>query len=129
MTPRVDTLLSGIRFSLSAALAYGTTVALYHLSAEVLPQSDGLRYAIVQVLVLSLNFSVARYWIFRGSDGAVRAQFFSFLLVAVCVRSLDWAIFSTLSASTSLASSLAILLSMGVVLPLKFLVYKRIVFV
>ena len=118
-----------LRFILGAGYSYGFLVVMTYVLRDVFQIAEPVGYAIVQAVLLSVNFLLARRWVFADSQGLLSKQIVGFLAINVTFRVVDWGIFNLLLLFwTGAQVWSAVLIAMCFVFPLKFLCYRYFVF-
>ena len=116
------------RYGLLGAVTYAVSLALMFVLAEQLKFAELTAYAIVQVIVFSTNFFVARAWVFPSCGRPPIEQARRFVLSTVLFRASNWALYSLLWLTLGLPREQGILLAIVLIFPLKFVVDKALVF-
>jgi putative flippase GtrA len=104
--------------------AFGQT----YVYTETLGLHKALAYSITQACIFILNLSLNRLWIFRSTSETVFKQGARFLLAVLVFRFADWSLFVLITYLFPLPIGLAIFVSMGIVFPVKFFTYDKMVF-
>lgn len=101
--------------------------AFFH---EIMGIREEAAYGMTLALVFLVNFSVMRYWIYKGSrrNRAFASQFFLTVITSVIFRIIEFCIFLVLFHQFGLYYLLAIGIGISLSFLLKFLVYHFIVF-
>lgn len=87
-----------------------------------------LGYSLTQVVLVIVNFTVARVWIFKSKSEHVAKEALLFLATCIFFRFCDWCLFMVLYQSLNLPYLLAIFASLTALYPIKYLTYKLGVF-
>jgi putative flippase GtrA len=121
-----DPIVSGkfMKYVIVGGFSYFAAFAQMYLYTLILEISDGPAYALSLVIIMCLNFFLARHWIFdAGGENAV-AQGGRFVVVAIFCRAADWCLFMVFSQAIGLPYYVAIFLAMLLIFPLKYFTYK-----
>jgi putative flippase GtrA len=134
MTVELHTMLSktklaalfrfGLAGLLSAAVALGST-ALLHEAGWL---EERVAAAVGLVAALSVNFLVARFYVFRGTHVGVWRQLTAFLASSGAFRGLEYSGFFIVNTALHVHYLIALMLVLGCSFILKFFVYEGWVF-
>lgn len=117
-----------LKFLILGAFTWLFAFAQMYLYTQVLPIPYGPAYAITQLFIVSVNFSLARRWIFRSIAESAYTQGGKFIVAVILFRCADWCLFMLLNGVAGLKYYAAIFLAMSIVFPLKYIVFKIRVF-
>jgi putative flippase GtrA len=95
---------------------------------KLLHLSPALGYSLTQILLVVVNFTVARVWIFKSKSTQVANEAMLFLATCIFFRFCDWCLFMVLYQSLRFPYLLAIFASLTALYPIKYLTYKLGVF-
>ena len=116
------------RYTLLGGITYLFAIFQVYLYTNFLGISSAVAFAITQVVLLFIGFFYARHWIFEASTEEPKIQAAKFLATHFVFRFLGWCMFVLFFNYMGIRYQLSIFISMGVVFPIKFFVYKFLVF-
>ena len=90
--------------------------------------SNGVCYAVTQVVILCFNYWITKKLIFNSLQEPAGRQVIKYLIAVVVFRSIDWSIFMCLNHFLHVPVVVAVFAGMAFVLPVKFFTYKMHVF-
>jgi len=99
-----------------------------YLYTQILSVSYAPAYAITQVCIILVNFTLARHWIFRSIAENPFTQAGKFVFAVLVFRFADWCLFVVFNNFIGIPYYLSIFLAMLLVFPFKYLTYKVRVF-
>jgi putative flippase GtrA len=118
---------TGIRYLFWGAVSYGLAFGLTWVFTVVLGLGDRWGYACVQVIIFPVNYLLAKHYIFEAPEKDHRRCIVLYTTSSLSCRVLDWMVFNVLR-FFGIPRSLAVLMSLIIVYPTKFILYKFIVF-
>jgi len=107
-------------------VSYLSINSLTYIFSFVFLKSAAISYLLSQVIVLLINFLVAREYIFEKNSSSAPIHFLKFLAGNLFFRGVDWLIFTFLFATFHIPIFVCSLISMSLVLPMKYLYTKKI---
>lgn len=116
------------RFVLGAAFVYLQANLLVWVFLYITELNAAEAYAFTQIIMIFVNFTINRKWVFRSNHPAVKRQLYRFIWLTITFRLLDWVIFTAVIRLFLLPIPFAIFIAMSLVFPTKFLVYRKYVF-
>lgn len=118
------------RLGLVAIASFLLNVLLTIIFTEVAGVAPQVSFAIVLVLIFSINFFVTRYWVFkdRVNDSNGWAQFIKCIAVSMTFRLLEWSSFYILLEKFALHYVAVLVGVLCISFAIKSLIYDRFVF-
>ena len=95
-----------------------------YLYTQILSVSYAMGYALTQVCIIIINFTLARHWIFEALAGNPFLQAGKFVTAVLGFRFIDWCLFVLLNGFFGVRYYIAIFLAMSLVFPFKYFTYK-----
>ncbi len=120
---------STIRFGLLSAGGFLLNLGLTTTLHEVLGVREELAFALALATVFVTNFLGLRYFVFRAGETSAARQLTLFGLSSLGFRSLEYAIFLLLHTWLAVFYPVAIVATLVASLLLKYVCFKRIIFV
>lgn len=117
-----------VKFLLLGGFTYFVAIISTHIFVGVFCLSNAIAYALTQCIIFSINFIIAKKWVFQSSKQGYLRQAVLYLCVACSFRFADWALFVILMETLSPSRFIAIFLSLSIVFPAKFIIYDKRVF-
>lgn len=117
-----------LKFVFLGALTWLAATAQMYLYTQVLPIPYGPAYAFTQVIILSVNFTLVRRWVFRSITESAVSQGTKFVIAVLLFRFTDWCLFMLFHGIMGIRYYVAIFLAMSIVFPIKYGVFKTRVF-
>jgi putative flippase GtrA len=117
-----------LRFLAGGVVTYATTLVVMGVWLGLVGIPELIAYALTHVTVLIVGFLINRYWIFRATEGNATAQGIRFVLANSAFRVVDWCVYSGIALLLDPPVFLTVLSANVLVLPLKFVFYRRRVF-
>lgn len=112
---------------LGCAIYGGSLILMYGLT-ELCRLGELAAYALVQLVIGCTGFLIARRWVFQAHGGQLGRQARRFLASSVSFRLLNFALYSLLWSLLSVPREIGILAAIALLLPVKFVVEKTLVF-
>jgi putative flippase GtrA len=116
------------RYLFLGSAIYGVSLIVMFSLTDLLGLGELVAYALLQVLISCTGFLVARRWVFRARSGHLATQAKRFLASSAFFRLLNLALYSLLWTLLSLPREIGILVTMALLLPVKYVVEKTLVF-
>jgi putative flippase GtrA len=116
------------RYLAVGALGFGLNLAVTAGLVEILGSDPALAAGAGIIIVMTVNFALARYAIFDGAYGRWLSQLWKFVSVAIVMRALEYGAFLTLMKIGNLHYILALTAALVMSNLLKFLAYRGWVF-
>jgi putative flippase GtrA len=116
------------RYLFLGSAIYGVSLIVMFCLTNLLGMGELVAYALLQALISCTGFLVARRWVFRARSGRLATQAKRFLASSASFRLLNLALYSLLWTLLSLPREMGILVTMALLLPVKYVVEKTLVF-
>jgi putative flippase GtrA len=116
------------RFFLLGGVTYCLATGSTYIFVILFCLSNATAYALTQLIVFSVNFLLARRWVFQSTTQGCFRQALLYLFAASCFRFADWLLFMLFMDVLSPPYFVAIFLSLTIIFPTKFFIYDRGVF-
>lgn len=117
------------KFVVVGGFSYAFALAQMAFYIEVLGAPPKIAYAVTLVVLLAVNFLLNRYWVFLATEEHAARQGVKYVATVAAGRGVDWAVFALLDTlAPAVPYGVAVFIAMSVVLPLKFLAFKLVVF-
>lgn len=117
-----------VKFVLLGGVSYVFAFFQMFSYTQLLDISYAPAYAITQVCMYLLNFTLARHWIFHSVAENPYKQGIKFFFAVVIFRFIDWCLFILLTNYIGIKYYLSIFLAMAFVFLFKYFAYKKKVF-
>jgi putative flippase GtrA len=116
------------RYAVAGILAITGHLAVLLSLVEVCGTNPTIAAAVSFTVAFGLNFSLARYFVFRSDRDAVMDQLLRFGLVNFSMRGVEYILFVLLFRVVPLHYFVCFFLSLGISNAAKFVIYKALVF-
>ena len=112
------------KFVLLGAATWLFAFLQMYVYTQILSVAYALAYAITQLCIIAVNFTLARHWIFKSLAENPFVQAGRFVSAAFLFRFIDWCLFVVLNNFLGVRYYLSIFFAMLLVFPFKYLTYK-----
>ena len=118
---------SSFKYFIYGGLSYILISSFTYFFEKQLHFSVELSYGVSQFMIFFINLLAARYFIFNNTEGSITYQGLGLLFITLLFRGLDWFLYShILSRFIQDKIFLKVFLSMGIILPIKYVFTKYI---
>lgn len=117
-----------LRFIIVGVGTYLFALCQMFIYTQLIFLDYGVAYAITQFIIYIVSFMLARHWIYQSRVGAINKQAIKFLSLGLIFRFTDWCLFMLFHSIFGIVYYVSILLSVSIIIPMKYRFYGKLVF-
>lgn len=118
----------GSRMAMMSVISYGVNIGLFALFAKIVGLPPELSAVVTVIVIMVINFSACKYWIFEVRNGSIRQQFARFAVLTLVFRGAELGMFFLIYRLTNLDELLVYPMVLAISFFAKIFFFGRAVF-